>query len=210
MRQITLPMFGQSEGYALPQGDFRFVALDVETASALPGSVCQIGLACVRPDNSIEGFSMLVNPATAFASFNIRLHGIGPEHVADAPGFAEALLILLPLIGRNILVQHSDFDRRAMLAGCDMVGLPPPPLRWSNSVTIARRAWPELTGNGGHGLGNLKRVLGLEFKHHDAAEDARAAAQVVLQAETRMGMDFRQILQGRAPLAGSARTMPPI
>ena len=45
---------------------------------------------------------------------------------------------------------------------------------WSDSVAIARKAWPDLRGNGGHGLGNLKKVLGLNFRHHDAGEDARA------------------------------------
>ena len=55
-----------------------------------------------------------------------------------------------------------------------------------NSVTIARKAWPEWLGNGGHGLGHLKKALSLNFTHHDAGEDARAAAQVVLLAEERL------------------------
>ncbi len=38
-------------------------------------------------------------------------------------------------------------------------------------------------GNGGHGLANLKQVLNLDFHHHDAGEDARAAAMVVLRAQ---------------------------
>ncbi|WP_235857843.1 hypothetical protein [Marimonas lutisalis] len=38
--------------------------------------------------------------------------------------------------------------------------------------------------NGGHGLASLKQHLGLRFEHHDAAEDARAAAEVVLMAES--------------------------
>jgi DNA polymerase III epsilon subunit-like protein len=54
---------------------------------------------------------------------------------------------------------------------------------WKDSVQVARKAWPELTGNGGHGLASLKRYLGLAFEHHDAGEDARAAAEVVLHAE---------------------------
>jgi hypothetical protein len=34
---------------------------------------------------------------------------------------------------------------------------------------------------GGHGLANLKEHLGLEFCHHDAGEDVRASASVVLE-----------------------------
>lgn len=60
-------------------------------------------------------------------------------------------------------------------------------------MTIARTAWPELKGNGGHGLANLKQHLRLEFQHHDAGEDARAAALVVLRAEAEMSKPFEQI-----------------
>jgi len=69
-----------------------------------------------------------------------------------------------------------------------------PGLRWTDSVTIARRAWPELKGNGGNGLASLKRVLGLRFHHHDAGEDARAAAQVVIHAEARLQMRIEAIV----------------
>lgn len=39
-------------------------------------------------------------------------------------------------------------------------------------MAIARKAWPELKGNGGHGLANLKRELDFDFRYHDAGEDA--------------------------------------
>ena len=60
-------------------------------------------------------------------------------------------------------------------------------------MIIARTAWPMLKGNGGHGLANLKQHLGLEFQHHDAGEDARAAALVVLRAEVELNKTFEQI-----------------
>lgn len=178
----------------IPEGDFRFIALDVETACSDAGSICQIGLACVQPDNQIQTFSMLVNPGTRFDAFNIQLHGIGPDHVADAPRFPDALSALLPLLTTHHLVQHSNFDKQAMNAACGFCGLPTPDLRWSDSVIIARRAWPELKGNGGHGLANLKRTLNLQFRHHDAGEDARAAAMVVLHAEAHLSMPFEQLI----------------
>ncbi|MGO4909250.1 3'-5' exonuclease [Pseudorhodobacter sp. W20_MBD10_FR17] len=177
----------------VPEGDFRFIALDVETACSDAASICQIGLACVQPDNRIQTFSMFVNPRTHFDPFNIRLHGIGPDHVADALPFHEAFETLLPLLARHHLIQHSNFDKQAINAAHRCLGLEPPPLNWSDSVRIARRAWPELKGNGGHGLANLKQLLNLQFHHHDAGEDARAAAMVVLHAEARLAMPFGEI-----------------
>ena len=131
---------------ALPQGAFRFIALDVETACGDAASICQIGLACVREGGAIETYATYVDPQMRFSGFNTQLHGIGAEHVAGAPLFGEALARLAPLLSR------------------------------------------------GHGLAHLKRQLGLSFEHHDAGEDARAAATVVLQAEARLGMSFDQIL----------------
>ncbi|WP_052174905.1 exonuclease domain-containing protein [Paracoccus sanguinis] len=179
----------------IPEGDFRFIALDVETACSDAGSICQIGLACVFPDNRIHTFSTLVNPGTRFDPFNVRLHGIGPDHVSGALRFDELLDHLFPLLSRHHLVQHSNFDKQALNAACRSCGREPPEFRWADSVTIARRAWPELLGNGGHGLGNLKRVLGLDFNHHDAGEDARAAALVVLHAESHLNLTFEELIK---------------
>lgn len=179
----------------VPKGTFRFVALDVETACSDVASIRQIGLACVQPDNQIQTFSMLVNPGTRFDPFNIQLHGIGPDHVANAPRFPDALGALLPLLTRHHLIQHSNFDKQAMNAACGFARIDIPDLRWNDSVQIARRAWPELKGNGGHGLANLKRTLNLQFHHHDAGEDARAAALVVLHAEIHLGLPFEELIK---------------
>jgi len=193
VRPPARPAFAHAD--RVPVGSFRFIALDVETACSDVASICQIGLACVQPDNQIQTFSMLVNPRTRFDPFNIQLHGIGPDHVAGAPHFPDALESLLQLLTNHHLVQHSSFDKRAMNAACDFCGIDTPDLRWSDSVRIARRAWPELKGNGGHGLANLKRTLKLQFHHHDAGEDARAAAMVVLHAEAHLRLPFEELIK---------------
>ncbi|MFY0646646.1 3'-5' exonuclease [Sulfitobacter geojensis] len=167
----------------LPVGDFQFIALDVETACGDSASICQIGIACVGFDDSVLTWSTYVDPLMPFAPFNVDLHGIGPETVRDAASFAQVWPEMLPLLSRHPMVQHSRFDEHAINAACKAQDLPRPYLTWHDSVTIARKAWPELKGNGGHGLANLKQVLNLDFHHHDAGEDARAAAMVVLRAQ---------------------------
>jgi DNA polymerase III subunit epsilon len=178
---------------APPDGNFRFIALDVETSCGDSASICQIGLACVGFDHSIQTWSAFVDPLMPFASFNIRLHGISAETVENAPTFPQIWPKLQVLLARHPIVQHSRFDEHAINAACKAHGLFQPRLSWSNSVTIARNAWPELKGNGGHGLANLKQQLSLEFQHHDAGEDARAAALVVLRAEDELKKPFDQI-----------------
>ncbi len=178
--------------------DLRFIALDVETANGHAHSICQIGLACMRTDGQIATLGFFVNPEGAFEQFNTRLHGIDARTVTHAPMFPDILERLRPLLERSPLVQHSGFDKRAMNSASDRYGLPPLSSIWHDSVTIARRAWPQLKGDGGHGLGNLKAYLSLDFEHHDAVEDARAAAQVVLCAEVETGHRF-DLLAGSPP-----------
>lgn len=180
----------------LPSFDagLRFVALDVETACSDAASICQIGIACVGMDNSIRTWTTYVNPQVAFSPFNTQLHGIGPAHVRHAPGFAETVALLEPLLAGQPVIQHSSFDRRAIHGACAAIGRAVPPWQWGDSVRIARMGWPEFKGNGGHGLAHLKQRLGLSFRHHDAGEDARAAAEVVLLAEERTGLGFDALL----------------
>lgn len=171
----------------LPDVPFRFVAVDVETAGRTIDSICQIGLCGVGLDGRLYTFSVLVDPQGPFISFNTDLHGISAELVAGAPSFPQVWQDLAPVLNACPLVQHSTYDEKSITAACRRYGLRMVTSHWTDSVRIARRAWPELKGNGGHGLGNLKKLLDLEFQHHDAGEDARAAALVILHAERTLG-----------------------
>jgi DNA polymerase-3 subunit epsilon len=168
-------------------GNLRFIAVDVETAAYDVASICQIGLACVGFDGTIATYSAYIDPRVPFAMGNSQLHGIDATTVKGAPPFHDVLPGLRAIMEAHPLVQHSRFDEKAFDSACALADLPVLKSDWSDSVAIARKAWPELRGNGGHGLGHLKQFLGLQFRHHDAGEDARAAAQVVLKAEAAMG-----------------------
>jgi DNA polymerase-3 subunit epsilon len=165
-----------------PEGQFKFFALDVETANHDRGSICQIGVACVRPDNTIETWVTYIDPQVDHWAFTY-LHKIDAKTVRGAPQFSTVLPMLTEALKGSVIYQHSGFDRSAVAAACKANGAPEPAWNWQDSVQVARRAWPELKGNGGHGLASLKSYLGLSFEHHDAGEDARAAAEVVLLAE---------------------------
>lgn len=166
----------------LPSGPCRFFALDVETANNNRASICQIGIACVRHDGTVETWSSYVDPETNDWSCTF-VHGITADKVRGAPRFAEIIEQLdIRLAGRTVY-QHSSFDRSAIESACSANDLATPNWGWQDSVQVARRAWPELKGNGGHGLSALKSYLGLSFRHHDAGEDARASAEIVLLAE---------------------------
>ncbi|MEP1328048.1 exonuclease domain-containing protein [Pseudophaeobacter sp.] len=110
----------------LPEGEFQFIALDVETGCGNSASICQIGIACVGYDESIQTWSTYVDPQMPFAPFNIGLHGIGADTVRDALSFAQIWPGVLPLLSRHPLVQHSRFDEYAINAACKSHNLPRP------------------------------------------------------------------------------------
>ncbi|MFW2543122.1 exonuclease domain-containing protein [Primorskyibacter sp. 2E107] len=166
----------------LPEGPFRFFALDVETANNQRGSICQLGIAGVRPDGLIETWVSFVDPQTDDWSCT-RIHGITGDHVLGAPLMCDVLDVVEEALNGHVIYQHSGFDKAAIAASCREYQREAPEWEWRDSVQVARKAWPELKRNGGHGLASLKTHLGLNFRHHDAGEDARAAAEVVLRAE---------------------------
>ncbi|TFL17372.1 exonuclease domain-containing protein [Jannaschia formosa] len=170
-------------------GPFRFMALDVETADRRRGSICQVGVAGVRNDGTLATWSTYLDPGPSDWSCSF-VHGITAGTVRGAPRFDAVLPVLEALIGTRLVFQHSSFDKAAIAAACTVHGLDAPDWLWRDSLRVARRAWPELKGNGGHGLASLKRHLGLNFRHHDGEEDARAAAEIVLRAEQATGLDF--------------------
>lgn len=96
-----------------PKGPFRFFALDVETANNDRGSICQIGVACVRPDNSIETWMSYVDPQVDRWVFTY-LHGISARTVKGAPTFAEVLPVLQDaLVGHpELMTFQQAFQRR--------------------------------------------------------------------------------------------------
>ena len=164
-----------------------FVAIDVETACNRPSSICQIGVVGFADGREVFAYETLVNPQDVFSHFNIRLHGIGPQHVADKPSFPRLYGTLLEHLGGRVTVAHSNFDHGALSAACRIAGLPMIRSRWLDSVKVARHAWPDLPT---HRLSALAGHLDLEHKHHDALSDARVAGWVVLRAMEKTGLDI--------------------
>ncbi|WP_428515252.1 exonuclease domain-containing protein [Roseovarius sp.] len=144
---------------------------------------------CLATDALSRFSPTYVDPCTSTWAFT-GLHGVSQSTVRGAPKFAEALSLLEVPLGGVTIYQHSGFDRSAFRAACALLRRNEPLWIWQNSVIVARRAWPEVKGNGGHGLASLKTHLRLSFEHHDAGEDARAAAEIVLHAEKAKGREI--------------------
>jgi DNA polymerase-3 subunit epsilon len=173
----------------------RFAAIDFETASGAKVSACSLGIAVVEDGEIIARREWLIRPPSMyFNPYNIEVHGITPEMVADAPEFDRLWPEMERMIGGRPLVAHNaPFDMgvlRATLAHYDVWC---EKMQFVCSVALARKCWPELRR---HGLDALAREFGIELHHHKAEDDAVAAALVVLKgAEEYSAESLEQLLE---------------
>lgn len=172
---------------AFPTEEPDFVVVDVETACARVSSICQIGIVGFRQGREVFAYETLVDPCDEFSTFNIRIHGISPEHVAGKPTFGEIHGAIAGHLTGRVTVAHSGFDKGALAAACRIGELAPIETTWLDSVRVAKRAWPQLSS---HRLNVLSRHLGLRHRHHDALSDARAAGMVIVRAIEETGIDL--------------------
>ena len=167
-----------------------FICVDVETANWDRESICQVGLVTVKNGSIVDVWSTLVNPEDWFDGWNVEIHGITEEMVSDAPTFPQIRNKLYRRMADLIVVSHTPFDRGAIERAAEKYGFSPPRSTWLDSARIVRRAWPDRYGRAGYGLGNVAGDLGIDFRHHDALEDARAATEIVLRACEATGLDI--------------------
>jgi len=164
----------------------NFVAVDVETANADMASLCQIGVARFEGGALSQEWKTYVDPEDYFDPFNVSIHGIDEALVKGAPTFPALRDTLGSYLTGQVVVCHTHFDRVAMHQAGLKYGTGTPECTWLDSARVARRTWPECAWRG-YGLYDVCRMIGYDFAHHDALEDAKAAAQIVLAASAKTG-----------------------
>lgn len=184
-----------------------FVAIDVETANADVGSICQIGIAEFGDAAFANGWKSLVDPEDYFDAMNISIHGIDEQSVLGAPTFVEIASEVSSRLQGRIVVCHTAFDRLALRRACERCDVSEPACTWIDSARVARRIWTQFAQRG-YGLTNLAAFLEYEFRHHDALEDAKAAGHIVLAALKESGLAINALAErARSPLTPDGSRM---
>jgi len=158
-----------------------YVALDVETANPDLGSICQVGLCFFNSNGFCNSWGTLVNPEDEFDEWNVQIHGITEENTKGAPRFIDIFPKLDEFLHSSIVVIHTQFDRIAIERACEKYGIPIREYLWLDSAKVVRRTWAERSLRG-YGLKDVASGLGINFKHHDAKDDARAAGEILFHA----------------------------
>jgi len=135
----------------------------------------------VREGEIQESLSMLFQPPFPnnwFHEGNIRVHGIHPEDVIDAPNWEDVLPdLLLFTEGLPFVAHNASFDMGVLRASAEAVSFDLPDLSYACSLLMARRTYALES----YRLNAVAYAIGHEeFKHHYALEDADACARIVI------------------------------
>lgn len=184
-----------------------FVAIDFETANERRGSPCAVGYAVAQHGEIIDAGAFLIRPPEfRFDGFNVSLHGIRPEMCEGAPEWPEALSRIVEIVDGRLAVAHSaGFDCGVIRDACDATATPWPELRVACTRMIAKSVWPELPS---YSLPDVVQVAGCRaFNHHDASEDAAAAAGIALAAIRLRSLADIDALLASIPIVPSVLTI---
>lgn len=161
---------------------FDFVAFDVETANQSWGSICQMGLVRVIDGEIVERASWLCRPPEGideFDEFNVNVHGITADTVADEPAVGKLFERFTEFVGDLPVVAHNAyFDASALRYAALASGQEVPHITFACTLAAARAA--DL-GLANHRLPTVAEHFGVALDdHHDAAADAEACAGIML------------------------------
>ncbi|MEO5779962.1 exonuclease domain-containing protein [Arthrobacter oryzae] len=165
-----------------------FTAIDFETANGFRGSPCAVGLTKVRGGVVVEEASWLMRPPENHDSFdhhNVRIHGIRPDRVAGLPRFGDLFPEIGAFIGGDVLAAHNAaFDLGVIRSGLEVSGLAGPAYDYVCTVMLSRRCYSLVSNS----LPYAAEEAGVPLlNHHDAAEDARACAGILIDIAARHG-----------------------
>lgn len=151
----------------------NFTAIDFETMTAETTSACAVGVVQVNNGVIMQEYYTLIKPIPDDREHtNEFVHGITPAMVENAPNFKKVFPIIAELIGDNTIVCHNRGADIPILESCMRH------YRLSGIDTDKNLCTYELTGKS---LVDACEEYNISMGcHHNALDDARACANVLL------------------------------
>ncbi|GGF81367.1 hypothetical protein GCM10010912_28090 [Paenibacillus albidus] len=156
-----------------------FTAIDFETANSSRSSACALGLVEVTAGRISAEHVWLIDPQQRFDGMNISIHGITPSMVHGKPTFAELWPTIEPLLkGRVVVAHNAAFDMSVLRYCLDGETLAYPEFQYLCTYILGKKMLLDLPS---HKLNVVSQHFGIALRHHDALDDARACAAIMLK-----------------------------
>jgi len=159
----------------------RIAVIDFETANHQAGSACQLGIAMLESWSIVSEHQWLIRPQRLYFSPRcVQVHGITPRDVMDSPTWERIWPEVQALLeGTTVVAHNAGFDANVLASTCQLYDIALSPIDLQCTRLISKRTWPGLRS---HALASVTEHLGIRFRHHDALEDARAAAKILIES----------------------------
>ncbi len=173
----------------------KIIVIDFETANRNRASACSVGIAVIEGGEITTRGEWFIKPPKGFGWFLdefIGIHGITHETVRDAPGFDAVFQKLRPHFENALLAAHNaPFDMSVLRALFTHYGIGYS-ADYICTLALSRQRWLQLPS---HDLQTVAKHLGVQFSHHDAGDDAYAAAQIIRAVRTSDGTSFAEYMR---------------
>ena len=152
-----------------------FVALDFETAKQARHTACAVGIVKVVKGVIVQKFYSLIKPPlNEYDIHTMAVHGMNPDHTANAPTFTEIYPYIRLMINKNNVVCHNAAFDISVLKNCiEHYCINADDLKFDVSDTMILY--------GRKSLNACCEECGIELTHHDPLSDAEACARIFLR-----------------------------
>lgn len=166
----------------------NFIAIDFETANGKRTSACSLGIAIVKKSKIVETKYWLIRPQPfEFNYFNVLINGLSEAQLKDKPLFCDCWKEIRPYLENQTIVAHNAaFDISVLTRTLDYYHLPLPALEYICSYRASQKVFKNVIN---YRLDTLAYSLGIHFNHHNALEDAKAAAEILIHMANSLECD---------------------
>lgn len=159
----------------------KYIAIDFETAYWGPGNACSLGIVTSNGEEITDEWFHLIHPLSMnFDTGCMKVNGIHPEDVMNEETFPAFWKdIATRLEGSIVFAHNARFDMGVLASAIASYDLPDIHFHYGDTVMLSRKLWPDMEN---HKLNTVAGLLGFDFNHHQALDDARACEYIVRKA----------------------------
>lgn len=156
-----------------------FISIDFETANTSRSSACALGIVVVKEGVIVDEHYLLIDPEDYFDNYCIRIHGITPAMVEGKPTFSRLWPSIQAHFNDSLIVAHNaSFDMSVFRYCLEKSNIAFPSLKYFCTYLLSKKILSGLTS---YRLDIVADHFGIVFNHHNALEDARAAAMLMIK-----------------------------
>jgi len=149
------------------EGDYDFIAIDVETSNSKNNSICQIAIVGVQNEEHKVLFSSLIRPpGNDYSQINIGKHRIYPSDTENSLSFDKVWESIKPIFTNTVVAHNAPSDKSKIEGTLNFYNLSVPDINYECTYKLTGLSLPDACNSYGVSLKN----------HHNAESDAFACA----------------------------------